>query len=225
MPDMRAIGAKALGLVASALLATTLVACGATEQSPAPEPESVESAETDVDAVDESEDASDDTEASQPTPTTVEVNQSVTDEELGYTITLKQAIVDIPFDDANIWADGYRTGVCVEVELTNNSEYVATLRGTDLYLLVDGEEVDTSMSRISTFQTFADDNGLTALPSEGAGQGETISGWLFYYFDTGSGDNELALRYARMETEVSVIGGPEGGSSYTIPAEDFDIAF
>ena len=52
-----------------------------------------------------------------------------------------------------------------------------------------------------------------------------LSGWLFYYFDTGSGDNELALRYARMETEVSVIGGPEGGSSYTIPAENFDIAF
>ena len=111
------------------------------------------------------------------------------------------------------------------MELTNNSEYVATLRGTDLYLLVDGEEVDTNMSRISTFQTFADENGLTALPSEGAGQGETISGWLFYYFDTGSGDNELALRYARMETEVSVIGGPEGGSSYPLPAENFDIAF
>ena len=223
MPDMRTMGAKALGLVASALLATTLVACGATEQTPAPEPESVESAETEADSTAESEDASDGTEASQPTPTTVEVNQSVTDEELGYTITLKQAIVDIPFDD--IWADGYRTGVAVEVELTNNSEYVATLRGTDLCLLADGEEVDTNMSRISTFQTFADDNGLTALPSEGAGQGETISGWLFYYFDTGSGDNELALRYARMETEVSVIGGPEGGSSYTIPAENFDIAF
>lgn len=221
MPNMRTVSARALGLVASALLATMLVACGGTEQSPAPEPESVESVEAEADSTEELEE----TEASQPTPTTVEVNQSVTDEELGYTITLKQAIVDIPFDDANIWADGYRTGVCVEVELTNNSEYVATLRGTDLYLLVDGEEVDTNMSRISTFQTFADENGLTALSSEGAGQGETISGWLFYYFDTGSGDNELALRYARMETEVSVIGGPEGGSSYTIPAENFDIAF
>lgn len=221
MPDMRTVSARALGLVASALLATTLVACGGTERSPAPESESVESVEAEADSTEEPED----TETSQPTPTTVEVNQSVTDEELGYTITLKQAIVDIPFDDANIWADGYRTGVCVEVELTNNSEYVATLRGTDLYLLVDGEEVDTNMSRISTFQTFADENGLTALSSEGAGQGETISGWLFYYFDTGSGDNELALRYARMETEVSVIGGPEGGSSYTIPAENFDIAF
>lgn len=221
MPDMRTVSARALGLVASALLATTLVACGGTEQSPAPEPESVESVEAEADSTEEPEE----TEVSQPTPTTVEVNQSVTDEEIGYTITLKQAIVDIPFDDANIWADGYRTGVCVEVELTNNSEYVATLRGTDLYLLVDGEEVDTNMSRISTFQTFADENGLTALSSEGAGQGETISGWLFYYFDTGSGDNELALRYARMETEVSVIGGPEGGSSYTIPAENFDIAF
>lgn len=48
---------------------------------------------------------------------------------------------------------------------------------------------------------------------------------MVYYFDTGSGDNELALRYGREETEVSVIGGADGGSSYTIPAEDFDIAF
>ncbi len=110
------------------------------------------------------------------------------------------------------------------MELTNDSEYVATLRDSDLCLLVDGEEVTTTTSRISTFQTFADENGLASLPSEGAGQGETISGWLFYYFDTGSGDNDLALRYTREETEVSVIGGPEGGSSYTIPAENFDIA-
>lgn len=90
---------------------------------------------------------------------------------------------------------------------------------------VAGEEVTTTTGRISTFQAFADENGLTELPAEGAGQGETVSGWLFYYFDTGSGDNELALRYGREETEVSVIGGADGGSSYTIPAEDFDIAF
>ena len=222
MRDMRTIAKRLMGATAAVLLATSLAACGGTDQTPATtETESgTESAEPAEDLEEEAEDT-----AEQPSPTTVEVNQSVTDEELGYTITLKQAIVDIPFDDADIWADGYRTGVAIELELTNNSEYVATLRGTDLCLLADGEEVDTNMSRISTFQTFADDNGLTALPSEGAGQGETISGWLFYYFDTGSGDNELALRYARMETEVSVIGGPEGGSSYTIPAENFDITF
>ena len=223
MLDTRAFAVKIASVAATALLATSLAACGATDQTPAASDteSTTESSEPAEDLTEETDEVS----AEEPTPTTIEVNQSVTDDELGYTITLKQAIVDIPFDDADIWADGYRTGVAIEVELTNNSEYVATLRGTDLCLLADGEEVDTNMSRISTFQTFADDNGLTALPSEGAGQGETISGWLFYYFDTGSGDNELALRYARMETEVSVIGGPEGGSSYTIPAENFDIAF
>ena len=225
MPNMRVIAARAAGLAASALLATSLVACGTTERpSTSTETESVTgSSGQDDTAADEMEDTSEP--AAQPTPTTREVNQTVTDEELGYTITLKQAIVDIPFDDADIWADGYRTGVCVEVELTNDSEYVTTLRGTDLSLVVDGEAVDTNLGRISTFQSFADENGLVALPTEGAGQGEAVTGWLFYYFETGSGDNELALRYSRMETEVSVIGGPEGGSSYTIPAEDFDIPF
>ena len=225
MLDVRTVATRLAGVAATALLATSLVACGSTDQTPAA-PETQDETESSETAEDLSEEAETDEGATEePTPTTVEVNQSVTDDELGYTITLKQAIVDIPFDDADIWADGYRTGVAVEVELTNDSEYVATLRGTDLCLLVDGEEVDTNTSRISTFQTFADENGLTALPSEGAGQGETISGWLFYYFDTGAGDNDLALRYTREETEVSVIGGAEGGSSYMIPAENFDIAF
>ena len=79
------------------------------------------------------------------------------------------------------------------------------------------------MPTSSPSTTTARNDNLTA--PEGAGQGETVSGWLFYYFDTGSGDNELALRYGREETEVSVIGDADGGSSYTIPAEDFDIAF
>ena len=222
MRDMRTIAKRLMGATAAVLLATSLAACGGTDQTPA-----TTETESDTESAEPAEDLEEETEdtAEQPSPTTVEVNQSVTDEELGYTITLKQAIVDTPFDDADIWADGYRTGVAVEVELTNDSEYVATLRDSDLCLLVDGEEVTTTTSRISTFQTFADENGLASLPSTGAGQGETISGWLFFYFDTGSGDNELALRYTREETEVSVIGGSEGGSSYTIPAENFDIAF
>lgn len=222
MLDTRAFAVKFASVAATALLATSLAACGATDQTPAASDteSATESSEPAEDLTEETDEVS----AEEPTPTTIEVNQSVTDDELGYTITLKQAIVDIPFDDADIWADGYRTGVAVEVELTNDSEYVATLRDSDLCLLVDGEEVTTTTSRISTFQTFADENGLASLPSTGAGQGETISGWLFFYFDTGSGDNELALRYTREETEVSVIGGSEGGSSYTIPAENFDIA-
>ena len=222
MRDMRTIAKRLMGATAAVLLATSLAACGGTDQTPA-----TTETESDTESAEPAEDLEEETEdtAEQPSPTTVEVNQSVTDEELGYTITLKQAIVDIPFDDADIWADGYRTGVAVEVELANNSEYVATLRDSDLCLLVDGEEVTTTTSRIGTFQTFADENGLTSLPNTGAGQGETISGWLFFYFETGSGDHEFALRYSREETEVSVIGGPDGGSSYTIPAEDFDIAF
>ena len=161
--------------------------------------------------------------AAQPVPTRKEINQTITDPELGYTVTLKQAITDIPFDDPDIWNDGYRTGVCVEVELKNDSEYTGRLYGTDLELLVNGEPVHTSSSRISSFQTYADENNLTALTSSGVSQGESASGWLFYYYETCSGDNELKLRYSRDETKVTTIGGPDGGTSTTIPAQDFDI--
>ena len=161
--------------------------------------------------------------ATQPTPTKKEINQTITDPELGYTVTLKQAIIDIPFDNPDIWNDGYRTGVCVEVELKNDSEYTGRLYGTALKLLVNGDPVSTSSSRISSFQTYADENNLTALTSSGVPQGESTSGWLFYYYDTGSGDNELKLRYSRDETKVTIIGGPDGGTSSTIPAQDFDI--
>lgn len=223
MCSKRAIWKKTAVLAAIALLAISLVACGPAERTQAPE-DSSSSADNSSSSAEE---LADDTEttAEQPEPVEIEVDQTVVDEGVGYTIAFKRAIVDLPFDNANIWADGYRTGVCVEVELTNNSEYVTTLYGSDLDLLVNGEVVTTIGSGISNFQTFADENGLVALPDGGAGQGESISGWLFYYFDTGSGDNELALHYAREETKVSVIGGADGGSSYMIPAESFDIPF
>lgn len=209
-------------LAAIAALAIALVGCGPTEQAQDPA-----DATSSADSSSSAEEIADDTKttAEQPEPKEVEVNQTIVDEELGYTIVFKQAIVDLPFDNANIWADGYRTGVGVEVELTNNSEYVTTLYGSDLCLLVNGEKVNAIGNGITNFQTFADNNGLVGLPTTGAGQGESISGWIFYYFDTGSGDNELALRYTREETKVDVIGGANGGSSYTIPAENFDIPF
>ena len=217
---------RIFALLLAGLLAVLLTACGeagvpeassapATQSSStnSPEPSSEMTASSDGEAV------------AQPTPTTKEINQTITDPELGYTITLKQAIIDIPFDDPDIWYNGYRTGVCIEVELKNDSEYTGGLFGTNLQLLVNGNPVTTNTARVSSFQTFADENNLTPLPSQGVLQGESASGWLFYYYETGSGDNELALRYSRPETEITVIGGPDGGTSSSLPAQDFDIPF
>lgn len=221
MRATRATWTKIGVFAAAATLAVSLVGCGPAERTEAPaEPES--SAESSASA----EETADDTEAAaeQPEPVEIEVDQTIVDDQLGYTIAFKKAIIDLPFDNANIWADGYRTGVGVEVELTNNSEYVTILSGSDISLLVNGEKVNVvGGNGDSAFQTFAGENGLVGLPITGASQGESISGWLFYYFDTGSGDNELALRYTRQETKVNVIGGADGGSSYMIPAENFDV--
>ncbi len=211
-------------LLLAGMLVASLTACGSAGESEVSSTAVSQSSSTDSEELSSAPVESGDGEsAAQPTPTRKEINQTITDPELGYTVTLKQAIIDIPFDDPDIWNDGYRTGVCVEVELKNDSEYTGRLYGTDLKLLVNGDPVSTSNSRISSFQTYADENNLTALTSSGVPQGESASGWLFYYYDTGSGDNELKLRYSREETKVTVIGGPDGGTSSTIPAQDFDI--
>lgn len=211
-------------LLLAGMLVASLTACGSTGESGVSSTAVSQSSSTDSEELSSAPVESGDGEAAaQPTPARKEINQTITDPELGYTVTLKQAIIDIPFDDPDIWNDGYRTGVCVEVELKNDSEYTGRLYGTDLKLLVNGDPVSTSNSRINSFQTYADENNLTALTSSGVPQGESASGWLFYYYDTGSGDNELKLRYSREETKVTVIGGPDGGTSSTIPAQDFDI--
>lgn len=211
-------------LLLAGMLVASLTACGSAGESEVSSTAVSQSSSTDSEELSSAPVESGDGEsAAQPTPTRKEINQTITDPELGYTVTLKQAIIDIPFDDPDIWNDGYRTGVCVEVELKNDSEYTGRLYGTDLKLLVNGDPVSTSNSRINSFQTYADENNLTALTSSGVPQGESASGWLFYYYDTGSGDNELKLRYSREETKVTVIGGPDGGTSSTIPAQDFDI--
>lgn len=205
---------------------TLFTACGNKEAESNTDINAAESVSNDEETTEsveaEEEGMEDETETvAQPTPTTKEINQTITDAELGYTITLKQAIVDLPFDDPNIWYEGYRTGVCVEVELKNDSEYTGGLYASDLKLLVDG----TPASNSNNFKNYAAENNLTEIGLEGVQSGESMSGWMFFYFETGSGYDEMVLRYSRDETMITVIGGPDGGTSSTLPAQDLDIVF
>lgn len=213
------------------LTAFTIAACGGGEPDTSipsvPETGSMDSEVSSSEQEESTETQADDNggEVSQPVPVTKEINQTITDEELGYTITIKKAILNIPFDEdkQDLWYNGYRTGICVEVELKNDSEYTGGLYDTDLMLVVNDTTVNTNSARVSTFQTFADENSLTVCPSNGINSGETASGWLFYYFDTGEGDNQLAIRYSRQETKITTIGGADGGESTMLPAVDIDI--
>ena len=222
---------KPFALLLAGMMLVSLAACTGDkrEDEPVPFAQSsvTESVDTESDAAEddlpESTASNDDETVKQPTPTTKEINQVITDPELGFTITVKQAIIDLPFDDPNIWYDGYRTGICVEVELKNDSEYATSLYDTDLDLYADGKFISTNGARIRNFQTYADENNLTALTSSGIASGESASGWLFYIFDTGAGDNELVLRYSRRETKITVIGGPDSGTSSILPAMDIDV--
>jgi hypothetical protein len=223
---------KLFTVLLAGMMIVSLAACTGTNQEEAsvPSPQSnvtesnvTESKVTESDVTEsdppESTASRDDETVKQPTPITKEINQVMTDPELGFTITVKQAIIDIPFDDPNIWYNGYRTGICVEVELTNDSEYATSLYDHNLKLLVDGKSVSTNSARVGSFQAYADENNLAALGSNGIKSGESASGWLFYYFDTGAGNNELVLRYSRRETKIVVIGGTD----FTLPAMDVDV--
>lgn len=143
---------RIFALFLAGMLAVLLTACGGEsgiETSSASEPQSsVASTEQSSEPFE----SSDGETPAQPTPTQKEINQTITDPELGYTITLKQAIIDIPFDDPDIWYNGYRTGVCIEVELKNDSEYTGGLFSTDLKLLVNGEPVDTNSAASAVFR-------------------------------------------------------------------------
>ncbi len=218
---------KLFALLLAGLMAVSLAACtnGGDQGESTSAPQSSSSTDSTEPSSEPTESSGDETTA-QPTPIKKEINQTVTDPELGYTITLKQAIVDIPFDDPSIWYNGYRTGVCVEVELKNDSKYSSGgLYDSDLKLLVNGTPVATNSARINSFKTYADENNLVALTTNGIQPGESASGWLFYYFETGSGDNELALRYSRQETKIIVLGDYDGKETSTLPAKDFDISF
>lgn len=216
----------------SAMILTAITACGnqnaeisdseseavvAQENSDLEDSDSSMDADEDSDVTEDYEDSDSET-AEQPVPTTKEINETIVDSELGYTITVKQAIIDVPFDDPNIWYNGYRTGVAVEVELKNDSEYTGGLYASDLKLVVNGTPVNSN----SFCKTYASENDLEALTINDVQSGESASGWLFFYYDTGSGDNDLVLRYSRQETTIVVIGDSENDT--TLPAQDFDIS-
>ena len=166
------------------------------------------------DSDDEDEDDSDDNTSNiTAEPETKTINKSVTDSELGYTITVKKLVTNVPIDADSYYAtssNGY-VGVAVEVELKNHSEYTGGLYPSSLGLNVNGDGANRDSSM---FKDYIADNSITALgSSDSAARGTTKTGWLFFY--TTDELENLVFRYTRRETKI--IGGD------TIPAKNFDI--
>jgi hypothetical protein len=153
--------------------------------------------------------------SSQVPATATPVNQTITDPELGYTITVKNVIRNIPIDSTQ--ADGFRsrnTGVGVEVDIANNSQYEAAFLMSSLSLIAGGQ---SRISGASIVREYVADNNLPILETFRVPHGETASGWLF--FTTDQDTSNMVFRYSRREVRVGVIFG----ENFTIPAQDFDI--
>jgi hypothetical protein len=141
---------------------------------------------------------------------TVAVNKTIEDAELGYTITVKQAVLNIPFDEE------YHTdesAIAVEVEIKNDSQYTSSFYSSSIMLNINGEDKYTSDYSI---KNYIRKQNMDALPSSVA-QGKTATGWIYTTYKNTSGD--IAVSYSRPDTKV--YGGANSGT--TIPAKKAEV--
>lgn len=215
-----------------AVLAATLIgvgalaACGGGDDETTTDPttQGTQAEETTTGAEETSESATEET--SEPEETTssddasapaaggeagspVAVGETITDDVLGDTITIVQAIEGFPSTEfANITEDGGEF-VLVEVEVTAGDLYSGGVQG-GFKLLSEGE---TAGSATGIIDDEIEAAGMT--PFDGVDGGETGSGWVV--FQVNSAKESYELTYTRMA--ASVIGSDE-----TIPEQVWTIA-
>ncbi len=200
-------------LALTCALAFALVGCGEKETPSSPDATDTPTAEV----TPEPEPVVEPEPAAEPTPTTHEINQIITDEALGYTVVVKQAIIDIPYNNPDAWANGYRTAVAVEIELQNNSELTGYLNTSDVRLLVGDRKISPTDS---SFSNFADANNLEPFAVSGVTSGETATGWMFFSFETANATDGIFVVYTRDETRILDLSTSE---TVTLPAMELSV--
>lgn len=152
----------------------------------------------------------------------IEVDESVIDDELGYTVRIGRVLYDVPVDIGYVGASDQYVGVAIELELdnhTNISDSVLELR--NLSLASGGMKM---MDRNAMFSEFIGANEASVVTD--AGSGQKISGLLFFYVPRSEGEGvEMVFSYDRPEIVIGVIGGTEEDQEKVIEAKEFTVAF
>lgn len=153
----------------------------------------------------------DETNAEQPNIETKTINKTITDPELGYTVTAKQVIFNVPFDESDGYDQAaYKKSLAVEVTVANNSEYYNSFSSSDLELTINGQ---SQYHGDYEFSEYISANSLTKLPMS-TSQGNSSTGWIFFSYDkdlTGT----ISLTYDRSAATTT--------DGKTIPAKKFNI--
>lgn len=136
------------------------------------------------------------------------IDQKIVDEELGYTITVKRVMYNIPLDD-DWWAESSKS-VAVEVEVDNHSLYMNSFSSYDLTININGQKVSNSRNY---FEKYIEEKDMVLLPDSTA-RGSKSLGWiLFRYDDTLKG--EIKFIYERSEYKIT-----DGKS---VPAKNYTV--
>lgn len=122
----------------------------------------------------------------------VNVNEIISDSEMGYTIKVKRAIFNIPFDDG---FSSYDNAMAVEIEVENNSEYDNNFYTSDIGININGEDKYSDDYGISEY---IQSNNMTELPMSVA-QGKKSSGWIFVQYNDTNSDINLSYNRSAME--------------------------
>ncbi|MDR1032673.1 MAG: hypothetical protein LBL84_01525, partial [Candidatus Nomurabacteria bacterium] len=138
------------------------------------------------------------------------INETINDTDLGYIVTVKQAVMNIPFDDSY---HSDENAIAVELEIKNDSEYSSSFYTSSIKLNINGEDKYLSDYGI---KNYISQQNMSALPSSVA-QGKTATGWIYATYDATNGN--VVVAYNRSDTKV--YGGANNGT--TIPAKKAEI--
>ncbi len=127
------------------------------------------------------------------------IDKIIEEADLGYTINVKRAVFNIPFDgdDDPVYNEPSMSGlrredsynsVGIEIEIENLSRYTSSFSTYDFKLMLDGQEHEKSDY---AFANYIDDNRLTVLPPT-VTLGKKVNGWVFFQYEiTQAGTPEL----------------------------------
>ncbi|MGL4695942.1 hypothetical protein [Enterococcus larvae] len=145
------------------------------------------------------------------------IDQSFSDEEQGYTVTVQEMVTNIPGKREGDNYEGELFGVAIKVLVASTEKKLSSNFRGDFKLQV-GNEVVKPLSYFSYFSEYAEEQEWKQLDSS-VRSGETKEGWIIFALNIAEMDTPLTFRCDRSEIPVTVIGGDD----YTIPAEEFSI--
>lgn len=143
---------------------------------------------------------------------TIDVSQTIKDDELGDTFKALSVVRNFPIPDRYPAIKGSKELVLVKFTLSVGTKYYHALGGSNFNLVSDGGGFTSGTTIVNAEMAKA---GYQPLPDAGVQRGQTATGWAAFTV-TPLGSKTLTLRYKRLAATVI-------GSHQPIPEKIFEV--